>query len=820
MRKIKLTSKDLDVLNPNITENNLLFISSVLSKISEVISATYGPRAGYVAQVIREHHVGGFSYTKDGMTTLAKLAFNEQSEVDILNMVRLACNAIKQDSGDGSTTGAKLLSNMVRLAASDLLSAEMNGSKEYYNYRINTPKVIDDIANKLENIITENGVTDITHQDIIDVANIATNQDENLVKYFEEISDYIRENNINTKEIEIGVGMSGSDTKVSYNPGFRIGSHNFLMDSTRTQMNNCKIIMLSNTFTIDMLHYVLQEVMDTGNTYTNESGNSLLFIVSGMDNESKRLLSSYTKQLVKKNQVANFDFVEMDYVFSATSNRREDLGYFVNIDEINVLDYCEKRQFDPNNRNSLDSPDNENFLKWRNSVNPNTGKLEEFDGLKKYIDRFYDNTDKGILCTVSYVAGEGLTITPNPDENTNRTLFSEHLAKLKRLATDPDEEIANAAKGRLHYLKENYFMITVADRLGDGRRIFTAIQDAAKAVNSVVSKGYHMGASCSLLNAISQLQLNQPENNTMIEKTANYVINLLKESVKELVEELLPEGKEITDGISLKDYTFFGTRVIAPIRTDITMVKNILYYFSNIYGSLLLEWDNPADAFHSKKVAQDIKDRLEYKKESSDIKPKEDLNELDKKRIEEAVKVAKEAGKKYEANVNLEELSEKKVTEEEVNQFKDIVNKEKQDKVVKEIVQEKVSEPVNKPVEPAGEDFFTVLKNPVIEPEKNPEDMDEFELKKYNMMKELEAKAEKARKEQILKRRLGIGDGQLLDQDGKPQDFEDIITMEDLKNDIVEEEVKKGNLSFKIRYPRNISKEALEKLRNNPFDFE
>lgn len=814
MEKIKLTSKDLDVLNPNITENNLLFISSVLSKISEVISATYGPRAGYVAQVIREHHVGGFSYTKDGMTTLAKLAFNEQSEVDILNMVRLACNAIKQDSGDGSTTGAKLFSNMVRLAASDLLTAEKNGSKEYYNYRINTPKVIEDIANKLEEIIVEDGVTNITHQDIIDVANIATNQDENLVKYFAEIADYIKEHNINTKEIEIGVGMSGNTTKVSYNPGFRIGSHNFLMDSTKTQMNNCKIIMLSNTFTIDMLHYVLQEVMDSGNTYTNESGNSLLFIVSGMDNESKRLLASYTKQLVKKNQVAKFDFVEMDYVFSATSNRREDLGYFVNIDEINVLDFCEKRQFDPNHRNSLDLPDNENFLKWRNAVNPNTGELEELDGLKKYLDRFYDNIDKGVLCTVSYVAGEGLTITPNPDDESNRTLFNEHLAKLKRLAEDPDEEIANAAKGRLHYLKENYFMITVADRLGDGRRIFTAVQDAAKAVNSVVSKGYHMGASCSLLNAIMKIQFLQPDN-TILEKTANYVINLLRESVEELIEELLPEGKEMEDGISLKDYTFFGTRVIAPIRTDITMVKNILYYFSNIYGSLLLEWDNPADAFHSKKVAQDIKDRLQYKNESpiklSNTKLKE---ELDKKIIQDAVLVAKEAGKKYEEN-RIKNI-EKKATEEEVNQFKDITNKEKQEEAVKEIVEEKVS----KPEEPVGDDFFTVLKNPTIEPEKNPEDMDEFELKKYNMMKELEAKADKARKEQMLKKRLGVGDGQLIGEDGKPTDFGDIITSEDLKNDMVEEVVRKGNLSFKIKYPRNISKEALEKLRNNPFDLD
>ena len=50
MRK-KLDFKSLDVLKPNVVENDLLYITSVLGYIDNVISKTYGPYSGYVTSI-------------------------------------------------------------------------------------------------------------------------------------------------------------------------------------------------------------------------------------------------------------------------------------------------------------------------------------------------------------------------------------------------------------------------------------------------------------------------------------------------------------------------------------------------------------------------------------------------------------------------------------------------------------------------------------------------------------------------------------------------------------------------------------------------
>ena len=70
---MKLTKKILDVTTPNVVENDLLFITAVLSKIDDVVSKTYGPKAGYVAMVDNTENATGYSYTKDGMATLDNL---------------------------------------------------------------------------------------------------------------------------------------------------------------------------------------------------------------------------------------------------------------------------------------------------------------------------------------------------------------------------------------------------------------------------------------------------------------------------------------------------------------------------------------------------------------------------------------------------------------------------------------------------------------------------------------------------------------------------------------------------------------------------
>ena len=164
--------KDFDVLNPNVVDNDLLYIGSVLGKVDEVISKTYGPFSGYVAQVVRNGgHSGGLTYTKDGMTTLAMMSFNEQVDIDILNMVRILATDIKRSSGDGSTTATKILSNIIRYAAEDLFTG---GNNKYYNKRINSPKAVELLAKLIEKNIVNNAIkSKIVLKDILDAAYIA-----------------------------------------------------------------------------------------------------------------------------------------------------------------------------------------------------------------------------------------------------------------------------------------------------------------------------------------------------------------------------------------------------------------------------------------------------------------------------------------------------------------------------------------------------------------------------------------------------------------------------------------------------------------------
>ena len=106
---MKLTKTMLDAVQPTVVENDLLFITSVLSKIEDVVSQTYGPKAGYVARIDNEDRGLGFTYTKDGMTVLNNVKFTRNPELDIARLVCNLADSIKATSGDGSTTAAKLL---------------------------------------------------------------------------------------------------------------------------------------------------------------------------------------------------------------------------------------------------------------------------------------------------------------------------------------------------------------------------------------------------------------------------------------------------------------------------------------------------------------------------------------------------------------------------------------------------------------------------------------------------------------------------------------------------------------------------------------
>ena len=55
IKKITLTTDDLDVIIPSTVDNDLLYHTAVLSKIENVLVKTYGPYAGYISQLASDN---------------------------------------------------------------------------------------------------------------------------------------------------------------------------------------------------------------------------------------------------------------------------------------------------------------------------------------------------------------------------------------------------------------------------------------------------------------------------------------------------------------------------------------------------------------------------------------------------------------------------------------------------------------------------------------------------------------------------------------------------------------------------------------------
>lgn len=624
----KLRKENLQVLSPNVIENDLLYVSSVLSHVDNVISKTYGPRAGFVAQVVREKQVGGYTYTKDGMTTLAKLAFNTQADIDVLNMVRILAFQIKNTSGDGSTTGAKILSNIIRFAAEDLYFAKESGNEnKYYPHRIRAPKAVEILTKLIKQEITKSAKKVSDYQDIIDAAYISLNNDPELLRPFVEIVNNMKERGVAPSEdLEIQCFHSyGDDTSVDFNPGFALGTHEFIARSKENRLEMAKVIMLSNRLTMDYASFIVSSLIDDAAIYGRQTGLPVLYIVSGLDKECKTLIRKAVKAAAEKEETFYCDFIELDYVFDSTNNKREDLSYFLNIDEINLGEYIEKRRElfkDANGNPIIDGPDNydtTDLIKWKATQN-DKGEVDWFAGARAYQDAYIEQINKGLFCNVKYTPGLGLTITPAKGMNTT-PLFKEHLERLKVVAKDPTPEIAESAQRRLYYLRENFYAINVGNRVADGDRIFHAYNDASRAINSMMKDGYHMGGSIGAIGVLTAVEdiISKVEDNDTID-TAKYIVSLLKESFIDIVDELLKEGDTYEEAllsgkIDTEKNKFYNTTVINPVMTDQVIMVTVLYQFASLYSSLLLELDNPDDTMHIRMSTRRVIDGIKGIKE-------------------------------------------------------------------------------------------------------------------------------------------------------------------------------------------------------------
>ena len=680
---MKLTKTMLDAVQPTVVENDLLFITSVLSKIEDVVSQTYGPKAGYVARIDNEDRGLGFTYTKDGMTVLNNVKFTRNPELDIARLVCNLADSIKATSGDGSTTAAKLLYYLIKSGAEEILLNEPDLRVK----RINTPKAVEYIVKLLENrfltrskdfiptvIMNENADTAeeaVTRNiirtaanpyDLIDGAFISLNNDRTLLKPFEDLVQYLVDNKVKIDEsFKVDAYRASNDkTTVETKPGYMLGTKKFVVNEELELMQDVKLIILNMSISINMIKFIVIPLLDLAQSQSN--GQKVVFLVNSIDEDAKVMIKQVCKDYIAEGATLNFEIIESPLVYSKLNKMKVDLSYLTDTEVIMVdSTMIEVRGDIPSfvnpdgtitEGNAIDNRDTTALVKWTASFKKDTnGNIVDVDynyGFRLFKERYDKSLNKGKYVNVSKLQGSGLCLTLAEGEQRTEA-FNNYLNEIKENVDSDIEEVALEAQRRLNFLNDNMYIINVAKRRYDGDRLMDAYRDATKAITSMAKMGYYMGGSVGLniiveevlltvnlelglaKQVLNELNDDAPKDEVkrrieMLE-TAQFITNILKNGTLYLINGLLSDlfGKEDYPGIDLEEEykearrtghinifkeTYGDTRVIAPVETDLVMTRTVLYQFSNLFSSTLIEYHDPMDTLYYTKVTNDIKENI------------------------------------------------------------------------------------------------------------------------------------------------------------------------------------------------------------------
>lgn len=680
---MKLTKTMLDAVQPTVVENDLLFITSVLSKIEDVVSQTYGPKAGYVARIDNEDRGLGFTYTKDGMTVLNNVKFTRNPELDIARLVCNLADSIKATSGDGSTTAAKLLYYLIKSGAEEILLNEPDLRVK----RINTPKAVEYIVKLLENrfmtrskdfiptvimnenvdtaeeAVTRNIIrTAANPYDLIDGAFISLNNDRTLLKPFEELVQYLVDNKVKIDEsFKVDAYRASNDkTTVETKPGYMLGTKKFVVNEELELMQDVKLIILNMSISINMIKFIVIPLLDLAQSQSN--GQKVVFLVNTIDEDAKIMIKQVCKDYIAEGATLNFEIIESPLVYSKLNKMKVDLSYLTDTEVIMVdSTMIEVRGDIPSfvnpdgtitEGNAIDNRDTTALVKWtanfKKDANGNIVDVDYNYGFRLFKERYDKSLNKGKYVNISKLQGSGLCLTLAEGEKRTEA-FNNYLNEIKENVNSDIEEVALEAQRRLNFLNDNMYIINVAKRRYDGDRLMDAYRDATKAITSMAKMGYYMGGSVGLnviveevlltvnlelglaKQALNTLDDDKPKDETkrrieMLE-TAQFITNILKNGTLYLINGLLSDlfGKEDYPGIDLEEEykearrtghinifkeTYGDTRVIAPVETDLVMTRTVLYQFSNLFSSSLIEYHDPMDTLYYTKVTNDIKENI------------------------------------------------------------------------------------------------------------------------------------------------------------------------------------------------------------------
>lgn len=702
---MKLTKKMLDVTTPNVVENDLLFITAVLSKIDDVVSKTYGPKAGYVAMVDSSENATGYSYTKDGMATLDNLKFARATENDLAKLVTNLAYEIKNTSGDGSTTAAKVLYGLVKNCTEYLLENNVS-DRDKSNFRIHTPKGVELLINKLEKFLNRDNNDNIkggTTQDMIDGAYISLNNDTELLKPMEELIYYLEEKKApidDTLRIDAFTSR-GNKTKIEKKPGYMLGgAQRFSINRGREFIEDAKLIMLDLNISADMLKFIVTDIMSLAESNINKD--NIVFILRDIDHDAQVYLDNIQKQVTESNLSINFDFIVPTTTPGRIETMKKDLSYLTNT-EVILFDQSilEKRteipKFVDANGNIKEGDEIDNFeniglVKWtaefkRNQAGQITSRNYQY-GFNKFKSLFEKQMAKGKYVNISRLEGAGLCLSL-ADGEVPTEAFNNYYADLLEQSKSDNEDSARDAKERLYFLNDNMYVINVATRKYDGDRIRHAYRDATKAVTSIARYGYHQGGSVGLFLTLENITtelgdeyieiLNKFEEAGKVDlddrdsewyrsysrmsneldtyKNAISLSVILNTAVGGLIKTLLnditndkyvdtEELKIVEEAVANNDiipekHIFCNSRVISPVETDLVLTRMALFQFSNLFSSLYIEYSDNMDVAYFEKVTEDIKANLRNAGYEFKYDKKEELLELNKENV---AKVLEEAG--------------------------------------------------------------------------------------------------------------------------------------------------------------------------------
>lgn len=655
---IKLTDTILDEISPNTIENDLLYASSVLNKIKQVIEKTYGPYSGYVAQVNHDKHGNPeYSYTKDGEITLSSLSFHVATDNDLLMLVRLLAGKIKMSSGDGSTTATMLLANMVRVAAEYLLNEK--DEKLKYNRRIHTPKALEYLVGLLKKEFQNNKKTVETYADLNDLAYISLNNDDLLLSHFSKLFRFLQKEQVEiNSDLQIAVKeIDSTEFAVSYTSGFDlIGGLPVL--SQAEKIENVRFIMLRDYITMESVHFVFDSLLTVLEQDLHKrfpDTNRVIFILSGLETRVIYHLRERIKTIIDNGGTVCYDFIVVPFSLGIEDELRDDLALYANTREHALKEYNEKREYNANDTTLDTTIDNENtngLVKWKSRLYTNEQgvKVRDYNyGFDKFINDVYSKLGTSILTDV-YINKGSSRIELKTGNNTES--YQNRIAELIEKSKLPDDTMATNAKIRLARLSSSRYVISVPRRISDSSRVFKAFKDAAGAINSSINFGYHMGGSIGLrqvlVKAIDKTDAKIHEDSfTKLKETletAKLILQFMLQAVEEITELLIPLDKrddeydinKIIESKFINEETFsFGdTRVISPIETDIIMTEVMLYQFSNLFSSLIFEYPQVNDVMYVSSITKSIKNNLlsndnTNTEEKVELPTEEEINDIE-----------------------------------------------------------------------------------------------------------------------------------------------------------------------------------------------